>query len=156
MTKRPLLTAAGLLLAALAGCDGTRADVDYGKAGLVDVSGAVTMDGKPLPNAVITFEAPDGQFSFAQTDPDGRYTLQFDSQMEGVTPGEKTVRISTRKILGLNTEKEEGDGTSPAGAAEELVPARYNKESELKRAVESDEAQTFDFALESSGPAGRT
>lgn len=136
----------------LAGCEpSTYANVDYGKAGLVDVTGTVTLDRHPLPNAVISFDAPDGQFSFAQTDSQGKYELQFDSQMHGVTPGEKVVRITTtRRILGLNVEEEASDQEAAADAKLEKVPAKYNKESELKATVAPGEDQTFNFDLKSS------
>lgn len=139
----------------LSGCSATN-DIDYGSVDLVSVSGSVALDGKPLTGAVITFEDPaNGTFSFARTDSDGEYTLQFDSQMDGVIPGKKTVQISTtRNVLGLKGEEgvEEGESSSEEGdtpkAAEEAVPACYNKESKLTVEVTSS-TTTFDFDLKS-------
>ena len=128
---------------------------NYGKVSLLSVSGSVTLDGKPLPDAVVTFDSADGQFSFGQTDSSGRFSLRFDSVKTGATPGTKTVRISTtRKILGLNTKDEEGgeEGSSEGAAATatarptELVPDRYNKKSELSVEVSPDKTH-FDFPL---------
>ncbi len=145
----------------LAGCN-TSPQMDYDSVGLVDVSGTVRLDGKPLPNAVVVFESPDGQFSAGVTNDSGRYQLQFDSQASGVTPGEKTVRISTaQKITGVNTEEgseeappgegseESGEPAESGGQSKELVPEKYNKRSELKKTVKPDESQTFDFELKS-------
>jgi hypothetical protein len=123
---------------------------------LVSVSGTLALDGKPLPGAVITFEDPEkGTFSFARTDSDGEYTLQFDSQMDGVIPGKKVVQVSTtRNILGLKGEEgvEEGESSSEGGeapkAAGETVPSCYNKESKLTVEVTSS-TTTFDFDLKS-------
>src|SRR5690349_3739596 len=56
---------------------------DYGKVTLLSVSGTVTLDGKPLPGAVVTFDAPDGQFSFGLTDSAGAFSLRFDSVKSG-------------------------------------------------------------------------
>ncbi|MCA9054993.1 MAG: carboxypeptidase regulatory-like domain-containing protein, partial [Planctomycetaceae bacterium] len=121
--------------------------------------GKITLDGRPLPNAVVTFEASDGTYSYAMTDSDGEYELQFDSEMEGVRPGPKTVRISTtRKLLGLNVA--EGDDPNATGETEqgkpkaiqkpqELVPTRYNEESELTVEVTPDE-KTYNFDLTTS------
>ncbi len=142
-------------LTLLSGCSATN-DIDYGSVDLVSVSGSVALDGKPLAGAVITFEDPEkGTFSFARTDSSGGYTLQFDSQMDGVIPGKKTVQISTtRNVLGLKDEEgvEEGESSSEEGdapkAAEEVVPACYNKESKLTIEVTAS-TTSFDFDLKS-------
>lgn len=125
--------------------------MNYRSVELVPASGTVTLDGQPLPNAVVTFEDAEGQFSYGLTDADGDYELQFDSAVSGVRPGPKTVRISTtRKILGLNTEEEEGGEESGAKAAapKELVPEKYNRQSELTVEVTPDRTR-YDFDLKS-------
>ena len=140
----------------LAGCSATNS-IDYGKVSLVDVSGTVTLDGQPLAAAVITFEDPStGNFSFARTDASGQYTLQFDSEKDGVTPGRKVVRLSTtRSILGLRGEEGEETGESPSeGSAkpaerkQELVPDCYNTTSKLNVEI-TTESGTVDFDLKS-------
>lgn len=129
---------------------------DYSQLGLVQVSGRVTLDGQPLPSAVVTFESEDGQFSYGLTNSEGEFSLRLDSEMTGVTPGKKVVRISTtRKILGLNTgDSGQGEGEggednagklSPAHI-EEKVPAKYNKNSELIVEVSSSQRR-FEFNL---------
>jgi len=144
------------LLLAVVGCGGPPS-ADYSKVDLLSVDGTVTLDGKPLANAVITFENPDDStFAYALTDASGGYELRFDSVMMGCTPGTKVVRISTtRRIPGLNGgEGEEGgesggegegdlgegemaeesgdeDGGAAASRGGELVPSQYNRESEL-------------------------
>jgi hypothetical protein len=142
------------------GCSATN-EIDYGKVNLVSVGGNVMLDGKPLPSAVITFEDPaTGTFSFARTDANGDYTLQFDSQKNGVLAGKKTVQISTvRTVLGLAGEEgveegvEEGEAStegagSVAVSKTEAVPACYNKDSKLTVEVTSSTA-TFNFDLKS-------
>ena len=124
------------------------------------------LDGEPLAAAVITFEAPEtGTFSFARTDSSGNYTLQFDSEADGVMPGKKVVQVSTvRNVLGLAGEEgeeegepsgEQGESSSEAGEEQiappgkiEAVPACYNKESKLTVEVTSS-ATTFNFDLKS-------
>lgn len=157
MTARSF-AAAVLVLGLCSGCNSALRS-DYSQLDLVNAHGTVTLDGQPLAGAVITFEAPDGQFSFAQTNSSGQYKLQLDSEHGGVTPGEKTVRISTtRKILGLNTEEGEeaegGGGEGPDGQplksdGGERVPDKYNKNSELKVTVSADKTQ-YDFDLKSN------
>lgn len=147
-----------LFLVALLICGGcnTSPRSNYDLVDLVNASGTVTLDGKPLSQAVVTFEAEDGQFSYAMTNSSGGYTLQFDTEKKGVTPGKKIVRISTtRKILGLNAEEggEEAsgegggeEGSTPAKTNTELVPAKYNKASELTAEVTLDQTR-YDFEL---------
>jgi len=151
----------GIVLAAFIGCSATN-QMDYGKVELVSVSGTVTLDGKPLAGAVITFDnTENGTFSFARTDSSGGYTLQFDSEKNGVLVGKKTVQISTtRTVLGLAGEEGEetgdsgeatsgeGEEAAPAEKKEELVPACYNTESKLTVEVTAS-TTTFNFDLKS-------
>lgn len=155
MKALPFLLLGTMALCLLAGCN-TSPQMNYDSVDLVKVTGTVTLDDKPLPDAVVKFESADGQYSFAKTNEKGQYTLQFDSEMQGVTPGEKTVRISTAASLGEGLEEEEappgegGDESETSGPKKaELVPEKYNKNSQLKRIVKPKESQTFDFDLKS-------
>lgn len=145
------------VLSVVAGCS-TAPQADYGAVELIAASGTITLDGQPLADAVVSFDAEDGQFSYGQTDDSGKYVLQLDSVKKGVTPGKKTVRISTtRKILGLNTDEEggaEASGETESGAPAtnssdtERVPEKYNQKSELTAEVTSEQT-TYDFELSS-------
>ena len=140
---RTALTLMAFLVAvALVGCGGSPR-IDYGKLDLADVSGTVTMDGEPLPNALVIFESPNMQFSSGETDSNGRYSLMLDWQQKGVTAGPKTVRIKTGAS---------GNDDSGRPKTLETVPKRYNVDSELKVEVASGGgSQTFDFDLTSEG-----
>jgi hypothetical protein len=72
--------------AALCGC---------GASGPVSVKGVVTVDGKPLSGAGISFipVGGSGRPAFAATDDQGRYTLTTHSPNDGAMPGEYTVTI---------------------------------------------------------------
>lgn len=137
------------------GCSATNS-IDYGKVTLVSVSGTVTLDGQPLPGALVTFENEEtGTLSFARTNSSGSYTLQFDSEQDGVTPGKKRVRFSTvRTMLGLRGEEGEEAGEAStesegkSGEKQELVPPCYNGDSTLMIEVTPD-SSTFDFDLKS-------
>ena len=125
-----------VLLSVLLGCGGPVAD--YSKVDLIKGAGKVTLDDQPLTGAVVTFEDPtDDTFSYAMTDDQGNYVLQFDSEMKGVKTGKKVVRISTtRKILGLNSKPGKEEGASDGGDRKtEKVPERFNKKSELTAEV---------------------
>lgn len=142
--KHPALALSALLVAV--GCS-TSPQIDYESAGLVDVSGTVTMDGRPLADALVIFETEDKRFSYGRTDGNGHYQLQFDTVAKGVMPGPKTVRIS---MSGAATEEE------AATRRVETVPKKYNKESELRVEVKPGEDQTFDFDLKSEGEIEQT
>ncbi len=84
--------AAGLGL--LAGCGGGPR--------LARVSGVVTLDGKPYPNAVVSFQPIGGKDnenpgggSMGVTDASGRFVLKTVERAEGAVVGRHRVRIST-------------------------------------------------------------
>ncbi|MFH5803609.1 carboxypeptidase regulatory-like domain-containing protein [Alienimonas sp. DA493] len=139
LSRFSLLTACAVVLAA--GCD--RPSADYDGLQLADVSGVVTIDGEPLPGAVVRFyKAGDRvRYAYGETDAEGRYSLRYNSEAEGVSPGKKDVVISTA-LSGPEVQRKAGP---------ERVPARYNRDTELTRTVERDGSHTFDFALTSDG-----
>jgi hypothetical protein len=107
------------------------------------------LDGEPLTDALVLFEAADRSFSYGKTDGDGRYRLMFNSEKSGVSKGTKTVRIwSSLAVPGV--EEMDADGDAPIAGPEqpERVPASYNVRSTLSASVEQD-SHTFDFDLRS-------
>lgn len=105
------------------------------------VEGVVTLDGQPLPNATLEFY-PDagGGFSAGITDDQGHYELHFGRDDMGAVIGEHLIQIRTAELGG-------GD----YGSSEpERVPAKYNNQSELRRAVEAGH-NVLDFDLDSHG-----
>lgn len=79
------------LLLLCAGCNAAGSDDPE----LVEVSGLVTRDGKPVPEAIVTFHSPaSGQPSaFGRTDAEGRYQLMTTSR-PGAVPGNYRVTVS--------------------------------------------------------------
>ncbi len=125
-----------LMLLAVCGCDPVR-QTDYSELGLVKVSGRVTLNGKPLPQANVLFESEDTTFSYGRTDEAGRYELLFNSEQTGCLPGEKIVRITLGPL---------GDDGDPDAAPSAGLPAKYNSKSIL-RATVSEHRRQFDFDL---------
>ena len=113
----------------LAGCSS--------ESNLATVTGRVTLDGKPLEGVIVEFQplSDDGSPSAGQTDEDGHYKLMYTFKTRGATPGEHLVTIRTAAAF----YDEEED-------VEELIPAKYNSQSELRRTVEP-KRNTFDFDL---------
>jgi hypothetical protein len=135
------------LIVIAAGCD-TKPKANYEKLQLLNAGGRITLDGQPLAGAVVSFDdTADDTFSYGLTNSSGDYTLQLDSVMKGVKPGNKIVRVSTsRKILGLNIK---ADGSGNTATESELVPTKYNKKSELSVDVTPDKT-TYNFDLRTS------
>jgi hypothetical protein len=139
-----------LALLLLAGCNDAP-QPNYAALGLVPVTGTITLDGQPLPSAVVTFTAADGQFAYGMTNSSGHYSLQLDSVMKGCPRGSRKVQVSTaRKIQGLNSDEEGGDGGEgpPKPKAKETIPDKFNKNTELTVDVTPDKT-SYDFDLKS-------
>jgi hypothetical protein len=62
---------------------------------VVPVSGTVTRTGKPVPNLFLNFMPVLGRPSWAITDANGRYALEYDDTRKGATVGSHTVWVSS-------------------------------------------------------------
>ncbi len=133
------------VLAALAGCSGGPK--------IVPVSGTVTLDGKPLANALVAFNpaAPAGKIeaagpgSMGVTDEQGRYALKIigtDGKTVGAVVGEHRVRISTSDITS-------DSGGDVAARRKEQVPAMYNANTTLTFTVPPGGTDAANFDLHS-------
>jgi hypothetical protein len=109
-------------------------------SGLARVKGKVTLNGQPLEGATVTFQptAADGSPSSGVTDADGRYELMFTFDTPGAMPGEHVVSIGT---AGTDIDDEGYEVERP-----ERVPAKYNRQTTLKRTVKPGR-NTIDFPL---------
>lgn len=128
-----------LFVSTLVGCDSTA--IDYSQLKLVPVSGNVTLDGKPLAGVRVRFVGNDGSGSDGVTDAEGNYTLRYDSNQTGATPGTKKV-IITSAVGGAVDDPD-------AAIDDERIPARYNSATELSVEVKGPQS-THDFALSST------
>ncbi len=108
------------------------------------VQGTVTMDGKPLPAAVIMFVPQKGRPSASETDANGKYTLEFSAGRKGAIPGINRVEINTARLA------YEKDGKQYP-AVKESVPAQYNRNTELEFNVEPGKTNIANFDLKSGG-----
>ena len=108
------------------------------------VQGTVTMDGKPLPNAIIMFVPVGGRPSVSETDANGKYVLEFSGGRKGAIPGINRVEINTGRLA------YEKDGKNYP-AVKESVPVQYNRLTTLEFNVEAGKNNTAYFALKSGG-----
>jgi len=143
---RPLkVIGCGLWL--LSGCFGGGGNVPE----LIEVSGTVTLDGQPLPDAAVNFIPvvqgnEESRPASGTTDTDGEYSLQYSSSQTGARPGNYRVSISTYRREG-----EDREGNHVAGVAEK-VPSVYNVKTTLTAEVKAD-GSPLDFPLKSdAGP----
>jgi hypothetical protein len=129
-----------LIPSLLAGC---------GAPKVVPVSGRVTLDGKPLPNASVEFlpvvegvkvVAPG---SVGETAPDGTYSLYVIGTGErGAVVGHHPVAIYVREV----TVPAQPD-SFPAREQKQIVPARYGNGKTLSFDVLPNGSTEADFAL---------
>jgi len=116
---------------------------------LAPVSGKVTMDGKPLANALVAFlpDTKPGEMpsptSRGETDTQGRYSLTTSENKPGAVVGVNKVRISTLKSK-AGSESEGG-----AVLARETVPEKYNARTTLTFTVPEEGSDQADFQLQS-------
>jgi hypothetical protein len=122
-----LLSVSAALLALTTGCGGP--GVKLGQ-----VYGTVTMDGKPVPRAQLTF-TPDGPGRGATglANEKGEYVMEYTPDAAGALVGPVTVQIRTKTI------------DTP-----EMIPPKYNEKTELKREVKSG-SNEINFELQSGG-----
>ncbi|RMF42306.1 MAG: carboxypeptidase regulatory-like domain-containing protein [Planctomycetota bacterium] len=153
---RPALAVCLLAAACFAaGCDSQQPN--YAQLGLVEIGGTVTLDGQPVEGASVFFYDAEERYSYGITDASGHYTMMFDSQKSGVTPGEKRVEISTaRNPLGdlasaEDSAEEEDPDAQPSAVSQERIPECYNRNSQLRVTItESDSAVDFNLKSDCS------
>jgi hypothetical protein len=112
------------------------------------VNGTVTLDGKPLSDAIVQFTAASyegkgyARPAMGRTDSSGRYQVEYSTALTGTKPGVYRVSVSTFWPATLdNTEK-------VIPGSPEKVPEVYNSKSTLTADVKED-GQRFDFDLKS-------
>lgn len=126
----------------------TLATVAMGCSGSVDgpklysVTGTVTLDGQPIPDASILFKDPTGKNkSYFASVKDGSYSTEMEA-------GKRQVIITaSRKSKDKMVDNAEGTGKEPA--MEQYLPAIYNEKTTLEIDVVSGGENQFPFDLKS-------
>lgn len=123
MTKLALnFTMIVSLVFILVGCQKNHPDVG-------EVQGIVTLDGRALPDARVTFyPLSGGRSSQAVSDQNGRYELTLLHGIKGTMLGKNAVSVST--AAEAEYDEENGDRIIRP-ARHELIPAKYNANSTL-------------------------
>ena len=120
-----------ILTTAIAGCSSKPAGGT--------VKGTVTLDGQPLAAGQILFVAADQNAQSAEA------TITAGQFEALVPPGEKRVEIRAPKVTGKRKMYDTPDSPT-VDVTVELLPAKYNVNSELKMTVDgSTQEQKFDL-----------
>lgn len=129
--NRPLGVLFFLACVTFFGCGGNSGPATH------PVTGKVMLDGKPLPEGTITFEAipADGRAPATGPITNGEFSLK-------ATAGKHTVRISRVKMVKTPM------GDTSMDIATETLPAKFNTASTLSREVAAG-PNSFDFTLKS-------
>jgi len=137
------LFSAWLLAVSLAGC-GDPGDSLPRK----EVSGAVTLDGKPLSHGTIQFlpTAPETPTAAMAEVKEGAYSVAI---AQGLVPGRYKVLISSAHEPPSDPAKADALPGMSGPPLKELLPVRYNSQSTLTAEVKKDAPNTFDFPLTS-------
>jgi hypothetical protein len=143
------------LFAAVVGCSGGPA--------YAPVSGVITIDGKPYPKAVVSFqpigtkENPNpGRGSSAYTDDTGRYVLVCDNGTPGAVVGKHLIRIMTKGNDVVGQEGVGSDDETPKGKRDvDPIPPEWNALSQKEFEVPAAGTDKADFAITSRKPAGK-
>ena len=132
----------GFLIAAIVVCVFA---VGCGKA-KTTVSGTVTLDGKPLAEALLQFVplGPEGRTGAVRTDSQGRYQVEL-------SPHPVRVAVSARTVVGQERDGKDGPMID---VFKELVPARFSDlhTSELTLTPLEGRNPGCDFSLTSTSP----
>lgn len=117
---------------------------------LTEVTGTVTLDGKPVAGATISFlpSGETGSPSYGKTDPQGKYELGYSFNAMGARLGSYNVEIATSKLSKEEIEeiKASGEEVPETSIA---IPDKYKAANALTAEVKSG-PNVIDFALTSN------
>ena len=142
-----MLIVVGISMFFQPGCGGPGDQPELGQ-----VTGTITLDGKPLSGIAVVFQPVSGRPATGMTDAEGKYELTYIRQTKGTKVGPNRVEIAPSED-GEAEESENADDESqsapkPSKSGKPTIPSRYNVRSELKADVKAG-MNTFDFKLES-------
>lgn len=128
------------VLFAAAGC-GSEVNTD----GRLAINGNITLDGAPVQSGSIRFEPEGGQTASGATIAEGKYEIPAD---KGLKPGKYRVFINATEP---DAEQRSAEDlmNNPGPPKKELIPAKYNKKSDVTVEVTEAGPNQFDFPIAS-------
>ena len=118
---------------------------------LATVDGTITLNGKPLSGATVSFVptgATRGTGANGYTDKAGKYELKTRSGDKGATPGEYRI-VVTKMVMPDGSDLSLDSTVAPINSpAKQILPARYSmRDKTILRATVGDRASIIDFPL---------
>ncbi len=142
-----MLIVVGISMFFQVGCGGRGDQPELGQ-----VTGTITLDGKPLSGIAVVFQPDSGRPARGMTDGEGKYELTYIRQTKGTKVGPNRVEIAPSEDGEAEEVDSAGEETKPVQkrprSGKPTIPPRYNVRSELKADVKAGK-NTFDFKLES-------
>ena len=136
-----------MLLLSSSGCGGPSDQPELGQ-----VTGTITLDGKPLSGVAVVFQPDNGRPATGVTDKEGKYELRYIRDTMGTKIGHNRVEIAPQEGEEDDPVEASADEVNsspqPNRSGRSRIPARYNIRSELEADVKPGE-NTFDFDLKS-------
>jgi hypothetical protein len=135
--KQHLRNAAIVLLSAILGC--TKSDT-------VAVTGTVTLDGQPVPDAEVMFNPlpnKPGRMASTHTDSSGHFTLETFKPGDGAMPGDYVVTLAEYFPPGKAPTPPPGGGPLPS-----RFPVKYGNPDQSPLHVTIERGKKNDFPLE--------
>lgn len=115
-----------------------------------EVSGTITVDGKPQAGLQVSFQPESGRPSIGTTDDSGYYELIYTSDLKGAKLGKGYFSVITPQDDGEGYSDEEGEGYAEST---DPIPAKYNTEAasnpEMQFEVKA-ESNTFDLKIQTT------
>lgn len=113
---------------------------------LASVKGVVTVDGQPVPNAILTFVPQEGSPSYGQTASDGSYELMFTDIKRGAMLGQHQVSIEGQRLSKDELAEMKAQGMDVPDRIVE-IPKAYRRPGALTAEVKRG-SNAIDFHLE--------
>ena len=142
-----VVRAVGLCLVfVVLGCGDSSLPKGPEKLATVPATGVLRYKGKPVPKALVTFQALDGKVSsFGRTDAAGSFTLSTYGSQDGLPPG----RYKVTAAIGSAIEVEPGVlADEPKGGFRSPIPVKYANPDSTDILVEVKEQGRNDFTIE--------
>jgi hypothetical protein len=117
-------------LALVSGCNKTGPDV-------VPVTGKVTRGGQPVPRMFLSFQPDEGRASWANSDDEGNFELEYDSTHKGARVGEHTVVVMYRPTS-IDEEMKMNKGKFKLHPDLQKIQAKYGPQGTEKLRVKID------------------
>lgn len=111
---------------------------------VVEVSGVLTYQGKPVPNMLITFKPETGRPSWGQTDGEGKFTLNYSKTIpKGALLSKHTVWLT--RGAGLPSQE-----TSPEQYAADVAGGDIDQADEIPSKYFSEKNTTIEITIKES------